>query len=367
MARTETTIAAPIDPAQAGAFLQRFMGDISGSAVTTMCAVGDRLGLFGALAAAGRSSSEELAARLGLTERYVREWLLTLHSAGYLDSEVDPSTGATTYTLPPAHAAVLVDGSPLYMGGVARLLPTLGVLLGEVVEGFRSGSGIDVDRYPPEFFHTMWRMSELWLDAMLVDQWIPAVDGLAEQLRTGVDVAHLSSGSGRALILLAEAFPESRFVGFDRVPANVAHAREMAHRAGVADRVRFEVGDGVDALTTGRFPLVLALDVLHDALDITATLTAVAGTLGPDGVFLLLETDCAERPEENRGAAASLFYSTSTLYSVPIALAAGGEALGMMGLPPGRLRSLCADAGLSTMRTLMHPIPTFNTLYAIGA
>lgn len=358
--RNSDTNDSAVDPAALGSFLTRFMGDISGAATTVMCAIGDRLGLFATITAAGSVTSDELAARTGHSERYLREWLLAMHSAGYVEL-LRPGR----FTLPPAHAAMLASAdSPFYMGGVSRLLPALSGMLEDVLACFRTGSGIPAASYPTGFHQTMWLMSEAWLDKMLLQQWVPAVEGLAQRLAAGARVAHLTSSSGRALILLAQAFPASTFVGFDRLPTNVEHARRQAGLAGVSDRVTFEVGDGVDALGTG-CALVLALDVLHDAVDLGKTTAAVAEAIGADGVFLLMETDCAEQPEDNTGPAASLFFATSTLYSIPTIVHEGGAPLGMMGLPPGRLRSVCAEAGMSTVRTLLHPIPTFNTLYEI--
>ncbi|MBW4721449.1 methyltransferase [Saccharothrix obliqua] len=346
--------------ATAEQFLDRFLAVVGDASVCAMCAIGDRLGLFRVLAERGPLTAADLARHGAVDERSAREWLHALASADFVTRDGD------RFALPPEHAALLAyEESPFYLGGVARLLPALGGVLDRVVAGFRTGAGVPVEDYPAELFATMHRMAGLWLEKMLVAQWVPAVPGLADRLGRGGRVAHLASGDGRALVLLARAFPRCEFVGYDRVAANVATARSAAAAAGLADRVRFVHGDPSEL--DGGCVLVLALDVLHDALDLTATLRAVARAIGPDGVFLLLETDCAADPADNTGPAATLFYATSALYSVPIAQAAGGEAWGMMGLPEPVLRAACGAAGLGGVRTLAHPIPTFNTLYEIRA
>ncbi|MFF4157377.1 methyltransferase [Streptomyces sp. NPDC001678] len=346
------------------AFAGRFLDDVSGGMTSVLVALGDRLGLFRALADGGPATGAELAARAGLDERPVREWLLGLLSAGYLDVRYtgeDP-----VFSLPPEHAAVLAhDDSPFFLGGAAGLVPALAGMLEPVVETFRSGGGVPQEAYPEALYRTMWRMSASWLGTLLLPQWIPAVDGLAGRLAADGRVAHLGSGGGHALVLIAGAFPRARCTGYDRLRLHVDRARREAADAGVADRVEFVHGDAADLLPgTGDHALVLALDVLHDAPDPAAALRAVRAALADDGVLLLLESAGAERATDNRGAAAALLYGASVLYSVPVSLAAKGRAPGMLGLPTGELRTLCADAGLRSVRQLPPPTP-LNALYEI--
>ncbi|MEV4740977.1 class I SAM-dependent methyltransferase [Streptomyces sp. NPDC049555] len=351
------------DSTAAQSFVTRFMADVGGGMVAALCALGVRLGLFRALADAGPSRSTELAARTGLDERYVREWLHGLAAAAYLRTD---ATGEV-FSLPPENAAVLAhEESPFFMGGAARLVPALGSMLGPVATAFRTGDGIAPERYPGELFHTMWQMSGSWLGTLLLPQWVPAVEGLAERLAAGAPVAHIGSGGGRALVLLAGAYPRSRFTGYDELPLNVEHARQEAVGAGVADRVEFVHGRATDLLPgKGDHALVLALDVLHDAPDPAQALTAVRAALADDGVLLLLESNGADAPTGNRGPAAALLYGASVLYSLPTARAAGAaEPAGMLGLTEARLRALCAGAGLSRVRRLPAPTP-LNALYEI--
>ncbi|MGX2993261.1 class I SAM-dependent methyltransferase [Streptomyces sp. JNUCC 64] len=346
------------------AFAARFLGDMSGGLVSVVCALGDELGLFRELAVHGPTDGAGLAARTGLDERYVREWLLCLSSAGYLTVDGTAAEGRESFALPAAHAAVLADErSPFFLGGAARLVPALAAVFDAVAGAFRSGAGLEPERYPDALYRTMWRMSSSWLDTLLLPHWVPAVDGLAGALTAGTRVAHVGSGCGRALVLLAEAFPRSRFTGYDRLRLNVDRARRDAERAGVADRVDFVEADVRDALS-GEHGLIMAFDVLHDAPDPGAVLRAVREALSPDGVFLLLESNGVDRPADNAGPGAALLYGASVLYSVPVERAARGAVLGMMGLTSTALRALCEEAGLRSVRSLPSPTP-FNALYEI--
>ncbi|HKS97922.1 MAG TPA: SRPBCC domain-containing protein, partial [Rugosimonospora sp.] len=235
---------ATVDFPAAMAFAGKVLGDLGATMTSLLAVLGVRLGLFGALAA-GPAGSAELADRTGLSERYVREWLWGLHSAGYL--RLDPAT--RTFSLPAEHAAVLAyPQSPLSLAAAYDLVPPLASMVDEVATAFRSGQGISPDRYPSGLFSAMERMSATWLDANLVGEWLPAVDGLVNRLRNGAKVADVGSGGGRALISMAKAFPDSEFTGYDRYKPNVARAEAAARAAGVADRVTFHDTDATDRL-----------------------------------------------------------------------------------------------------------------------
>ncbi|MBP2702982.1 methyltransferase domain-containing protein [Microbispora sp. RL4-1S] len=334
------------------------MADLSRAMVTLSCALGDRLGLFAAMADGAARSADDIAGRAGADPRYVREWARTLAAGGYL--EMEPSGEA--FRLPPAYAALLADpGSPFYVGGIARLVPPLAAMVGPVADCFRTGAGLTPGDYPPEMYEATWRMSAKWLRAMLLDQWLPLVPGLDERLSAGARVAHLACGSGTALALLARRFPASRFVGVDRHELNVERARREAADFGVADRVTFtRVAEFADGLS-GHHELIMAFDSLHLAADPADVLRRVAGALTPTGVFLLLETQCSTDPRENVGDVAAFLYGTSTLYSVPLSTP-GPVVAGMLGLPQPVLTGMCADAGLTAPQRIAAPTP-FNVLY----
>jgi SAM-dependent methyltransferase len=348
------------DPGRLQAFMMEVMDDLSGAMTGIMCALGDRLGLFAALAAGGPATSIELAARANLDERYTREWLAAMSSAGYLG--YDPASGQ--YTLPPEHAAVLAqEGGMLFLGGAFQQLLGLFGPLDALMEAFRNGAGLPESAYPVHLLQGMERISAGWLEHHLVQHWVPAYTGLAEALTRGVDVADVGCGSGQALIVLARAFPLSRFIGYDLSADAVARARENAEEAGVADRVRFEQRDILDGLPDA-YDLVMTLDALHDFPDPGRVLGIVRSALRPDGTYMLMDIRTSERPEENRGPIASILYGTSLLYCLPTSRANGGAGLGTMGLPESAVLELCRAAGFGTARRLPIENP-FNVLYEV--
>jgi SAM-dependent methyltransferase len=340
-------------------FLPRVIGDLSAAMTGLMCALGIRLGLFARLADIGPATSEELAGAAGIDERYAREWLGCLASAGYLEVE----RSARRFRMAPGVAPVLAGGSPFDMTGGYQLIAPLAAMLDPVCDAFVAGSGVSGARYTADLYEAMERMSASWLDTMLVHQWIPSVDGLAERLRAGARVADVGCGGGRALVLLAEAFPASEFSGYDSNPANIERAAAAAARAGVTDRVAFAGADAVGALE-GHFDLITALDVLHDAPDPVRLLEQIYAAAQPDGIFLLLESNGAEEPLDNMGPVATILYATSVLYCLPVSRAEGGPGLGTLGLPPGKVREWCGACGFRSIRTLQSSNP-FNAVYEI--
>ncbi|GGM24300.1 class I SAM-dependent methyltransferase [Micromonospora yangpuensis] len=341
-------------------YADRITGDLAAAMVSVACALGDRLGLFGALVRHGPCDSAELAAATGVDERYLREWLLCLAGADYL--EVDRETGR--YALPAPMAPLLTGGSPMDLSGGHALLLALAAAVDPVATAFTTGSGVAAQDYPKALYDAMERMSAGWLDAALVDQWIPAVAGLPERLRRGGTVVDLGSGGGHALIRIATAFPASRLVGLDLHPANVDRATESARRAGVADRVRFAAQDAADGLPADGVDLVTAFDVLHDTVDPLAVLTAARRALAADGAVLVLESRSAPVPLDNRGPVATILYATSALYCLPASRSARGDGAGTLGLPAGRIRELAEAAGLHRLREIPVASP-FNALYEL--
>jgi SAM-dependent methyltransferase len=363
-AETGTTTARPgpdPDPAGVEQFTGQVLTDLAGTMATVFCALGDRLGLFAALAGlAGRgATSAELAGAAGAQERYVRDWALGLHAAGYL--EHDPAD--ERFSLPPEHAAVLADEhGPAFLGGAYGTVRGLLRALDRVEDAARTGGGVPLDDYGDEFWRDVERFTAPDFEHRLVQEWIPAVPGLAERLAgAGADVADVGCGAGRAPIILATAFPGVRAVGFDLVPANVARAQEAARTAGVGGRVRFEERDAVRGIP-GDYDLITLFGVIHDAHDPLALLRAARDALRRDGVCLIQEITSAERPHDNRGPAATVLYGFSLLHCTPQSLAAGGAALGTCGLPGPALRRLCREAGF----THLDPVAEgpLDTLYA---
>ena len=347
-----------LDEAKLGAFMERALGDASGMFATVLAALGDRLGLFRALQD-GPYTAAELAAASDVDERYALEWARGMRAAGYLES-----AGEDRFALPPEHAQVLaVENGPFFLGGAYEL--TLGYLrtLERLTEAFRSGGGVAQSAYPAETWVGMCRFSRPSYDHALVQRWIPAVDGLRERLEAGVRWADVGCGGGIALIRLAQAFPNSTFVGYDAFAGQIELARRSAEEAGVGERVSFEVRDAAGGLPEP-FDVVSAFDVLHDAADPERLMAATRTALRPDGTLLVLEMRSADDPADNIGPLATLLYGVSITYCMTTSLAQGGAGLGTCGLPPSRLRELSARAGFTAVTPIDVEDP-FNALYAV--
>ncbi|WP_305788074.1 methyltransferase [Symbioplanes lichenis] len=350
------SLPADLDPREAGAFAGRVLGDLGAATGSLLAALGVRLGLFEALAA-GPATPGELAERAGCAERYVTEWCWGLHSAGYLRHD----RGTGRFVLPAEHAAVLAyAGSPFDLSPGYGLLAPMAAMLDEVADAFRSGKGIAADRYPAGLHAAMEAMSAQWIDGLLVDRWLPAVDGLTAALSRGAAVADVGSGNGRALRVLARRFPESRFIGYDLSAPAVDRATAAAAEEGLADRIRYVTADAADALD-GPADLITMFDVLHDAPDPPRLLAAARAALAPHGALLVLESNGAADPEDNAGPAGPILYATSALYCVPTALAVGGPAPGTLGMPYPEVTRLGGEAGF----TRIDELPVDSPMHAL--
>ncbi|MEU2913328.1 methyltransferase domain-containing protein [Streptomyces massasporeus] len=354
-------MAAPreVDEAKVEAFMEKALGDLSGTMAVGLCHLGDRLGLFKALAAHGPADSRELADRLDLDERYVREWLRGLTAAGYLE---EPVSGR--FSLPAEHAPALADESgPMFLGGVYQMMPAAFAPYERLCEVFRSGGGVPQSDYPDMLWDGMSRFTGSWFESVMVDDWLSTFPHVIEKLERGIDVADVGCGAGRALIVLAKAFPRSRFTGFDNFPGQVERARKNVEKAGVADRVAFETIDATQGLP-GRYDLITTFDVIHDAAEPKQLLSAIMAAVKDDGDYLMLEANSQDRPEDNVGPVATLLYGFSMFYCMTTSLANDGAALGTCGLPEAAVRSLCAEAGFSDVTRSPADDP-FNVLYDI--
>jgi SAM-dependent methyltransferase len=348
------------DFTKTASFIAKLMGDMSGAVASFLCTLGDQLGLFKELTTGGPATSVELAQRTGLNERYLREWLSALSAAGYL--EYHPQS--RRFVLPPEYAPLLAqEGGPMFLGGVYQHLPGLFGPLDKLVEVFRHGGGIEPDAYGENFRAGMERISAGWFENLLMQQWVPAIEGLQAKLEKGADVADVGCGSGRALITMARSFPRSRFAGYELFGPLVARATANAEAAGVADRVRFEQRD-VAAGLPRRYDLITSFDVLHDIANPLKVLRGIRAALAPGGTYLLLEIRCSEKLEENRGPVATILYGTSVFFCTPTSVACGAEGLGTMGMPESNVQKLCREAGFSRVTQLPFENP-FNVLYEI--
>jgi SAM-dependent methyltransferase len=342
---TETSV---IDPSEAEAFAGQIVSIYSGAMLNYMIDIGHRTSLFSA-AAAGTATSQELADRAGLTERYVREWLGAMVTGGLM--EYDPVT--TTYTLPPAHAAVLTDG-PMSLAPMAALGTHLGKHVHQVARAFREGGGVPYEQYRPEFTDVMDGVSRVFYDGLLVDTCLPLVPGLTEKLRAGIRVADIACGTGHALVVLAREFPASTFVGYDLDDVAIARAGAEAAGAGL-DNVSFEVCDAAKLTTHEPFDLILVFDAIHDQVDPARVLDRIHEALRPGGVFFMKEPHAADALEDNIGnPMAPILFGCSTLHCMTVSLAHDGAGIGTMFGEQLALRML-GDAGF--IETETHPCP----------
>lgn len=335
------------------AFVGKVLGDTSGMLVTIMAAIGDHLGLFRALAEQGSATSVELAARARIHERYAREWLGGMASAGYL--EYDPAR--RRFSLPPEHLPVLAqEKGPFFFGGVYQMLTGMVRPLPQLLEAFRQGGGVSQSAYDQNMWEGMTRFTSGWFENLLVQIWIPAVADVRAKLERGARVADVGCGYGWALIKLAQTFPNSRYVGYDIYEPMIERARANARAAGVADRVSYVALDAAQGLPEP-FDVITTFDVVHDSPDPAGLLGAIRRALQPDGTYLLLEINCSEKLEENAGPLGAMFYCMTT------SLARGGVGLGTLGVPEAKARELCQQAGFRHVRRL--PENPFNNLYEV--
>jgi SAM-dependent methyltransferase len=311
-----------IDETRVEAFVERIIDEIGAAVNVPLTVIGFRLGLYAAMGDAQPVSAAELAARTGTHERYVREWLAAQAAGGYV--AYDPDT--ETYTLPLEHAAVLADEtSPVYQAGMFQSASAAIQAQDRVADRFRTGDGLGWHEHHHDLFGGTDAVFGLSYRAYLLQEWIPALDGVEARLRAGARVADVGCGYGTATIILAEAFPASEFVGFDYHVESVERARENAAAAGVEDRVRFEIASATD-FPGGGYDLVACFDALHDLGDPAACARHVRSALADDGTWLIVEPQAGDRVEENLHPLGRIRYSISTLVCTPGSLSQPGRA-----------------------------------------
>lgn len=338
-------------------FIGKVLGDIAGSMATRFAVIGETLGLWKGLAI-GPTTSVELAARTGLDERYVREWLAGVHAAGYVAYDL----ASAAFTLPEAAVSVFADdGGPASIGGDLQLQLGLGRVQDDVIQAFRTGGGVPLDDMSHDVFHGIARSTSAWFDHLLVQDWLPRLPEVDAELERGCDVADVGTGAGRALITLANRYPNSRFVGFDVSPAQVALAEAAIAEAGVGDRVRVERVDASAGLP-GEYDIITTFDVIHDAVDPAGLLRTIRDGLKEGGRYLCLDINASHRVEDNVGPLATVFFGYSLHYCMTTSLAGGGAGLGTCGFNPHVAKRMCREAGFGEFRVIdiEHPM---NHLY----
>jgi 2-polyprenyl-3-methyl-5-hydroxy-6-metoxy-1,4-benzoquinol methylase len=327
-------------------FLQRVAADNAAAFAGLSTSLGVRLGLYRAMAGAGPVTSAELADRTGLVERYVREWLDGQVAGAY----VIHSAETNTYLLPDEHAAVLADTSlPTYVGGGFTMLGALYGAEAALANAYRNGGGVSWQDFGPGLAEGVAAFFKPGYDAVLVQEWLPALEGVEAKLERGASVADVGCGHGYSTVLMAKAFPQSRFHGFDFHEPSIEAARKLAKESGVDDRVTFEVA-AAHEFPGGDYDLVTFFDCLHDLGDPGAALRRAEATLADGGNCLVVEPNASAEPGENINPIGRSFASTSPILCLPVALAQNGpHALGNHP-GPDALRQIGTEVGLPNWR-----------------
>ena len=314
-----------IDEAKLEAFMGRALTDIGAIISAPLVVIGEKLGLYRAMAHAGPLSSQQVAERSGAAERSVREWLRNQAAGGYITYDAD----SDRYTLPDEHALALADeDSPFYVLGAYDMFASLYADEDQIIEAFRSGQGMGWHEHDHRLFRSTERFFRPGYRAHLVAEWIPALEGVQEKLERGAKVADVGCGHGASTVIMAEAFPNSEFFGFDYHDASIERARGMAGEAGVEDRISFEVASAQAYPGTG-YDLVCVFDCLHDMGDPVGASAHVLQSLDVEGTWMIVEPFANDRVEENLNPVGRVFYGASTVICTPASLAQEvGLALG---------------------------------------
>lgn len=332
-------------------FAGQVVTDLAAAMAGVMTNLGHKLGLYRAMAESGPITSDELARRTATNERSVREWLNGQVAGGYVVFD----THTSQYLLPPEHAFVLANpDGPAFLPPAFDVAASLWHDEDQILAAFRSGEGVGWHEHDCRLFTGTEAFFRNGYRAHLTQTWIPSLNGAQEQLAKGGRVADVGCGHGASVILMAQAFPKSQFVGIDYHESSIAVARERAKQAGVADQVRFEVGTPrALASSKEKFELVCFMDSLHDMGDPLEAVWASRQAMADSGALMLVEPFAKDRSEENVGPVARMYYSASAALCTQNALAQGGRY--SLGAQAGatQLLAILKDAGFRSARVAM--------------
>jgi SAM-dependent methyltransferase len=333
-----------LDEAALEAFLGRIVGDAGAAISVLLSHLGDRLGLYTAMADSRPVTAAELAERTDTNPRMVEEWAANQAASGYLD--YDPSTGG--FRLPRERAlALAVETSPALVQGLFDLIAAAYQSIDKELAAFTTGTGLTWADQHPTLFTATDRCFRPGYQSRLVQQWIPALPGMHDKLSVGSRVADVGCGYGTSTLILAQAYPNSIFVGYDYHPQSIEAARKAAEQAGLDDRVRFEVASGTDI--TGPFDLITFFNCWHDTADPLGIARAARAALADDGAVLAVEPFAHDDLEDNLGPLGRFGYGISTVVCVPCSISDGGPGLGGLA-GEARTRDLFTQAGFTTFR-----------------
>ena len=346
MQESSQQIPVSIDTEKLNAFVGRMLGDMGATLSAALVVVGDKLGLYKALAEAGPMDAATLARRTGTAERYVREWLAAQAASGYV--AYDAST--EKFQLEPEQAMVFADeGSPAFLAGFFEIAEATFRAVPKIVDGFRSGRGVGWHEHHRCLFCGTERFFRTSYLHHLIGEWLPALDGVVVKLQRGASVADVGCGHGASTILMAKAFPNSRFFGFDYHSPSIEQARQAADAAGVGDRITFEVAAAKD-FPARNYDLVTFFDCLHDMGDPVGASAHVRSALKSDGTWLIVEPFAHDRLEDNLNPVGRIYYAASTMICTPASLSQEvGLALGAQA-GETRLREVVTAGGFTHFR-----------------
>ncbi len=325
-------------------FLNKVVGDFGAALSSALVYIGQKLGLYKAMTE-GSVTPEELAARTNTNERYVREWLINQAAGGYVN--YDATSGR--YSLANEQAVALTDeSSPFFVGGGFFVVKAMTQAVERIEDHFRDGGGMLWGEHHPDLFTGTERFFRPGYTAHLTSSWIPSLTGIEERLKSGAKVADVGCGHGASTIIMAHAFPNSAFWGFDNHPASIARAQQAAKAAGVSDRITFEVTSAAD-IPDNQYDLIAFFDCLHDMGDPSGASKRAAQVLSADGSAMIVEPMAGNAVEENINPIGRTFSAASTLCCTSNSLALKGPALGAVASEE-RIRETVLSGGFKDFR-----------------
>ncbi len=337
----------------------RVVGDTAGAFTVALGYIGDRLGLFKAMAGAGPMRSPNLAARTQLNERYVREWLRAMVAAEYIDYDV--TTDA--YRMTEEQAFVLAnEDSPMFVGGVLQFAAPSICNIQKIAEAFKNGGGISYSEIGDEIPHAIERMFRPGYLNFLEKEWLGAVPGLVARLEKGASIADIGCGRGQSTVIMGKSFPKSKVLGIDYHKPSIESARKLAADQSLKN-VEFLQAAAHEIPNGKKFDLICSFDCIHDMVDPKATLRAIRGALADDGVYVWSEPNATANAYENRNPVGKMFHSISPMHCMTVSLAHNGAGLGTVIGEEGA-RSLAREAGFTHFEKLPIQNP-FNQFFAL--